>query len=175
MNGYISGTKVVEEYTKKINDLFQRENYLNKQREEFENENPDYAFTEMRAFLKYMEEEKVNIGKLAKVSDGKRMDDFLSCRQGFDSEKLNGKEVKKIEMREGGRFFGRMEGREVEIASTDLSFLPVKVFKIMHDHYISDKHVGKTLGEAYNPNIYEKGKIAAGRFLESLGFDLKGS
>ena len=53
INGFVSNLDVVRGYLNKINELFDDDFYLNKQRNEFNTLNPTYAFTEMRAYAEY--------------------------------------------------------------------------------------------------------------------------
>ena len=64
MNGFISNPSIVLRYIKKINELFQKEEYLKKQQKIFDELSPEYAFTEMEAYKTFKEEENVNSVRL---------------------------------------------------------------------------------------------------------------
>ena len=60
LNGFVASQEVVKKYVEKINELFERVDYLNEQKEEMKRD-PNWAFTEMRAFDTYKKEERLNV------------------------------------------------------------------------------------------------------------------
>src|SRR5690606_6504464 len=75
MNGYISNFEVVNGYIAKINELFSKEEYLTKVREEI-GEN-GWAFTEMKAYSTYKEECQIKSIPLNTIIDNETFDECL--------------------------------------------------------------------------------------------------
>ena len=86
LNGFINNTHIVDKYVSKINDLFSRTHWLETQRKEFEEVNPSYAFTEMRAFKVFKEEESFNTVHIAKPINSEVFDDALCLVKNYHGE-----------------------------------------------------------------------------------------
>ena len=85
MNGFINNQRVVRDYVKKINQLFQRNAYLAKQEKDFEN-HPDWAFTEMRAFASYKNEDNIKTMRSNKIIDDSIFDECICQENGMKME-----------------------------------------------------------------------------------------
>ena len=90
---------------------------------------PNYAFTEMRAAIRYKECTMRPYIHLAYYSEDKIFDDCV--RQeigGFDMTALSKDEqIKKLYVRDG-KFFGVRKGKEIGFASLNLSWVPLRLF-----------------------------------------------
>ncbi len=85
MNGYIKNLHVVKAYLDKINELFQRSEYLKKQEREFE-QHPNWAFTEMRAFETFKEENRPKVYRLNSILDNETFDECICQEHGMEME-----------------------------------------------------------------------------------------
>jgi hypothetical protein len=156
MNGFVPNPMVVQRYTDKIIELFGRRKYLAEQRREFKEEHPGFAFTEMRAFETFVEEEKIETMRLNTIVDGESFDDCISQRHGYEMESLGeGQEIKKVSLEEGRRFFGWKNDQKVQMASLNLSWVPIEVFQVVHQHAVEeglcDPEVGRrTVAQVVN-------------------------
>lgn len=134
MNGYISSFKVVDGYVKKINDLFIDEDYLNEQKIDFIR-NPEFAFTEMRAYLAYKKQEKIKSIRLNKIIDEESFDDCICFKQGYEiyDAPLGGRYLKKIYKDNYGNFycFHIDSSKYIKMNSLNLSWVPISLFKLV--------------------------------------------
>jgi len=142
MNGLINNQKVVKGYIDKINELFTRQDYLEKQRKDFEN-NPDWAFTEMRAYKTYKEEEGIKTIRLNTIMNAHTFDECICQEDGMETEPLNKgqKDIKKIYFRDG-KIYEKMKssGKMVEVKTINMSWVPL---------YLIEKIYYYTLGESF--------------------------
>jgi len=137
MNGYISGPAVVKNYIDKINSLFQRADFLREQQREFDVSHPEFAFTEMRAYEIYREENQIRSIKLATVIDGSTFDDCICLENGMTMEGTRfGKRIKKIYLAPGGFFLCERKDTcdTVQMNSLNLSWVPLYLFQLVLDH-----------------------------------------
>lgn len=137
MNGYISGPDVVGGYLDKINEVFQRDEYLKTIQKDFDSLHPKFAFTEMAAYSIYKTEERVRSIRLNTVIDGTSFDDAIVLEDGMVMEQLGyGKKVKKVFLCSDGRFFCCEQSgqRLIRMNSLNLSYVPVYLFKQVLAH-----------------------------------------
>lgn len=78
MNGWVNSQEIVQGYLLKMNELFEREDYLNRQRKDFDL-NPHYAFTEMRAFEAFRAEENISVFRISEVLHQEAFDECIAC------------------------------------------------------------------------------------------------
>jgi len=131
MNGFIGNPAVVTQYLKKINDIFQREELLHQQQQEFDRKNPGFAFTEMRAYQIFKEEEHISTYHLAEPMDGEVFDDSLGNVENYESEKNGkGRKIKKIYLDNYGRFYGKKLDSGVSIR-----FITLNMSRVQEDYY----------------------------------------
>ena len=176
MNGFVSSPVIVGKYLQKINELFQRRAYLEEQAREFETKNPDYAFTEMRAYEKFRSEERVNSIRLSKVIDGSTFDDTLVLAHGMETERLrSGKYIKKVFLHPDGRFLCREKDSSqiVQVNTINLSWMPLRAYKIIGSHVArQDQSVRKIPDEILRgPTIasrIDSPIVRIGRFMKSI-------
>ncbi len=102
MNGFVNNVAVVKNYVDKINELFQRNDYLEKQREKFE-KMPGYAFTEMRAYRTFKKESGIKTIRLNEIIDNETFDECLCQEHGMEMEYDNylKRKIKKLYFRNG--------------------------------------------------------------------------
>ena len=138
MNGYISSYQVVNGYVNKINELFKDEAYLKKQKQDFI-AHPDYAFTEMRAYKAYREQENINSVRLNKIIDNESFDDCICMDHGYERHEslLNNQYLKKIYFDAQGNFYCyHIESSQyVKMNSLNLSWVPTSLFKLVYKTY----------------------------------------
>jgi hypothetical protein len=137
MNGYISGPAVIKSYLDKINDLFQREELICEQQKEFDDFHPEYAFTEMRAYKIFKEEERIRSIRLNTVIGGSTFDDCICQEHDMLMEDSRfGRKIKKVILNKNGRFFCQQQESNalIEMNSLNLSWVPVYLFDIVLNH-----------------------------------------
>jgi hypothetical protein len=133
MNGFISGHSIVLRYIRKINELFQDEEYLREQQKEFEEEYENWAFTEMRAYKKFKEDNVKSI-KLSSIIDGSTFDDCICQENNMKMERLPfGRWIKRVYLSPDGRFYCFDMNRQVFVRmnSLNLSWVPFDLFKLV--------------------------------------------
>ena len=113
INGYISSSKVVGDYINKINNLFQDNKFLAKQQKEFDEINPSFAFTEMRAYQEFKKSlgTQLRTMRLNTVIGGSIFDDCICQEHNMEMEIFidqNQKniKIKKIYCTQDGNFYG---------------------------------------------------------------------
>ncbi|MEN9217473.1 MAG: hypothetical protein Q6J33_00535 [Gloeomargarita sp. DG_2_bins_126] len=134
INGFIRNLKAVQAYLDKINKLFQDQEYLACLRKLFDEVYPDYAFTEMSAYLEFKKEPVIHAVRLNKVLDHSTFDDCMCYKHELEIERLFvGREAKKIYTDGAGYFYAYHEGLNqiVMINSLNLSWLPMEIFEIV--------------------------------------------
>ena len=79
INGFISSPEIIGDYLHHINNLFQDNKFLAAQQKEFDEINPSFAFTEMRAYQEFKESMGSNIRtiRLNTIIDGTAFDDCI--------------------------------------------------------------------------------------------------
>ncbi|NEW78267.1 MAG: hypothetical protein GZ086_02340 [Gelidibacter sp.] len=134
MNGYITSFQVVDGYVNKINNLFIDKDYLNEQKLDFER-NPDYAFTEMRAYKAYKEQENIKSIRLNKIIDNESFDDCICQEHGYEmyNTPLGGRYLKKIYFDNYGNFYCYhiSSSKYIKMNSLNLSWVPTSLFKLI--------------------------------------------
>lgn len=137
MNGFISNPSIVLRYMRKINELYQNERYLKKQQKEFNEDNPTYAFTEMRAYKTFKEEERIRTIRLNTIIDGSTFDDCICQEHNMQMEQLpSGQIIKKVYLNPDGRCYCHEKdtNRLLKMNTLNLSWVPIYLFKIIFLH-----------------------------------------
>ena len=132
LNG-LARTVVVSEYCEHICELFEDAEFIAKQQDEFDSINPQYAFSEMRAFDHYKHTTSRPYIHLLKYQDAKAFDDCICQEHGFEMCTLPSGETIKYLFANDGRLYGLRDGREVEFISLNLSWVPDYVFEWVID------------------------------------------
>jgi hypothetical protein len=166
MNGYISSFQVVNGYINKIIELFKDEDYLDEQKKDFV-VNPDYAFTEMRAYKAYREQENIKSIRLNTIIDNESFDDCICQEHGYEtySSVLNNQYLKKIYVDANANFYcyHTESSKYIKMNSLNLSWVPTRLFKLVYNTY--KNNYKNTSNEAANDfillDIYQNNTIKA--------------
>lgn len=136
MNGYISNQKTVKGYIEKINELFQREEYIQQQRDEFKT-NTNYAFTEMRAYAQYKKEEKIKTIRLTDNFKEIYFDDCVCFEHDMETVVLkNGKMIKQLYLGNEGKVFVKSKFGEklIPCANLNMSWVSNRLIERLYKH-----------------------------------------
>jgi hypothetical protein len=137
MNGFVSNFQVVQGYVDKINELFQREDYLDDQRKEFL-QYPKWAFTEMRAYKTYKEEENIKSIRLNTIINDETFDDTICASDGMEtySKRLNQHLIKKLYLSEDGNIFCYhiASKKLIKMNNLNMSFVPTYLYYPIYKH-----------------------------------------
>lgn len=139
MNGFISSPEVVYGYIQKINELFQRREFLQSYQKEYDEIHPEYAFTEMGAYVTFKNEEGLNSVRLNTIVNDSSFDDCICQKHGMQMETLpSGKKIKKVLLGPGGTFFCQREsdGSLIKMNSLNLSWVPLYIYHIVLRHSV---------------------------------------
>lgn len=132
MNGFISNVGVVNAYVKKMNELFEREEYLKMQEKEFEL-TPTYAYTEMRAYETFRFEHDIKTVYIGTVLDNEIFDDCICSENGMATYeyKVLGNRLKKIFIGHNNDvyFFYNVTGKYVRANTINMSWVPTYIYK----------------------------------------------
>lgn len=133
LNGYISSVTVVEDYCRKMVDLYGRPDYLDGQRARLE-VHAGLAFNEMDAWQTHREEAGLKTVALGVPEAGEAFDDALGITGGWQAADIkvrNRIPVKRlVRDRRGGYFaFFAEEGNPIRLVTLNLSWLPDYVFR----------------------------------------------
>jgi hypothetical protein len=158
LNGFISKRKVVRDYIDKINSLFKDSDYLKHQQEEFDQQNPKFAFTEMRAYEEF-KKGPLNSIQLNTILDGSTFDDCICQPHDMEMESLpSGKTIKKVYIDNSGSCFcfDLKRSELTRMNTLNLSWVPLALFQILfkrnnktQHHSVSEKGEMDTLCRAY--------------------------
>ena len=152
LNGFIK-TKVVEQYLKIINQLFLDEAFLKLQQDEFDTINPEFAFTEMRAWVETKQKLSLNTCHIGKVTDGTTWDDHIwqGEKLGYDMARLkSGQTLKNMYWDNGFYCCNHNLQQSVEFMCLDLSHAPLFVFDWVLN-CVEEKKTTKYLAKAPVP------------------------
>jgi hypothetical protein len=146
MNGFVTNTRVVKGYIEKINELFERTSFLQREKEGLASY-PKYAFTEMKAYAMYREECGIKRTRLNAIINSETFLDSICTveehRVYFNedeyevyNEKLWGNELKKIYLRSDGNIFllHRRTKQLVKLNTINMSWTPDWLFRILLKH-----------------------------------------
>jgi hypothetical protein len=140
INGWVSGPDLVERYVRTINGLFTRHEYLAGQQREFDTLHPHWAFTEMRAWAVFRDEQHVRTIRLMHADIAGVFDDALCHDHGFATENLrHGQPIKQVWLGDRGSFWIRRaaDGRMQRLNSLNLSWVPDYLFAQVGRHLAS--------------------------------------
>jgi hypothetical protein len=133
MNGYVSGQQVVSGYIEKINELFERPDYLEQQRAVLRKK-PGLAFTEMNAYVAYREETSLKSVHLAKAIAGEAFDDamcFTDCYERHPQKVKDRLVIKNLLLDpKAGVFVKELpSGENVRLLTLNLSWMPDYIYE----------------------------------------------
>lgn len=138
INGFISGLVVVQGYVDKIISLFQDQNYLAAQREDL-SKKPTFAFTEMRAYTAYRDQESIKSIRLNTIINGETFDDCICFDDGYFQYdySINYRYLKKIYFNNNEIYFKLIKSKDyIKVVSLNLSWVSTEVFKAVSDIYM---------------------------------------
>ena len=151
LNGLMN-KQVVSDYCKHICDLFENPAYLAKQQLEFDTINPDYAFTEMRAFDDFKNKSDLKWANLMLYNDQHVFDDSICQKHGFKMTKLfYGPFVKDVHS-VNGLFWALRDDQKVNFVTLNLSWVPLYLFRWV---FKSLNSKGKRSLKSCYPNLKE--------------------
>jgi len=123
MNGFIRRRSTVKGYIGCINELFKDSEYLSHQLKSFE-DRPDYAFTEMRAYMEYRKRSGIKTIRLNSTLKGESFDDCLCQSHGMHYKKGR----KELVYRENGIYEKALvDDSLVKMNSLNMSWLPISL------------------------------------------------
>jgi hypothetical protein len=137
LNGFISSPSIVRRYIRNINALYARQEFLAVQQKEFDEVNPSYAFTEMRAYEIFRDKEEIRSIRLNTTMEDTSFDDAICQDHHMEVEILpSGRKIKKVLLASNGEFFCRDKagGGLVRMNSLNLSWVPTYVFGLVLAH-----------------------------------------
>lgn len=170
MNGYIAKQDVVKGYIDKINEIFQREEFLIEQQKEFDTIHPEFAFTEMRAYKIFKEEEGILSIRLNTIIDNSSFDDCICESHGMQMEETKfGKSIKKVFLNSDGRFYCLQQSSQnlIKMNSLNLSYVPLHFFDIVMHHSL--RHYKNKV--ARDPRLLDSATLASA--LPSMKYRLR--
>ena len=137
LNGFVGSRQLVERYTDKILELFQRPDYLNAQRERL-TRHAGLAFNEMDAYRTFREEEGIRSRHLASILDGETFDDALAFVEGYEPAPdlvRNRTQIKALRVSESGVIYGcHLETGPTRFVTLNLSWMPDFLFSRLARH-----------------------------------------
>lgn len=149
LNGIVNAN-VVKDFCKFICEIFEDNEYMQTQQNEFNTINPDYAFTEMRAFDEYKKKTLKKWMHLLYYSDNEVFDDALCQDHGFEVIQLPiGKTVKKIKSK-NQTIYGTRDNEEIKFITLNLSWLPDCFFEWTLEA-IDNKYIYKNIEDIRYP------------------------
>lgn len=138
MNGFVSNQRTVKGYIDKINELFQRPEYLQQQRDEFKI-NTNYAFTEMRAYAQYKEEEKINTIRLSDKFTDVYFDDCICIEYNHMEmiELKGGRKVKQLYLGGNGTIYVKntLNGSLIPCSNLNMSWVSDRLIERLYNHF----------------------------------------
>jgi len=165
MNGYINSSNIVEKYVRKINELFCDTDYINKQKEAFIL-NPNFAFTEMRAFETFKVSERINTVRLNSIIGDESFDDCICQSHNYEryENPVNGQYIKKLYFNKFNRHFYCYHNptkKLIKMNSLNLSWVPIYFFENIlmintyssykRKYFLGEENGLQVLNLTYNP------------------------
>lgn len=152
LNGFIK-IGILKQYLRVVNQLFTNENFLKIQQNEFDTVNPEYAFTEMRAWTEAKQKLSFKTFHLGKMVNEKTWDDSIVLGKdiGYDMARLkSGQTMKNIYWNNGLYCYNHNLRKPVEFVSLNLSHSPIFVFDWVLN-CVEEKKTTKYLAKAPVP------------------------
>jgi hypothetical protein len=143
LNGWCN-SEVIPFFCRDIISSFQDAEFIRSQQYEFENKNPEYAYTEMRAFTRFRDRYSLKTRHLECLFEDNALwfDDCLAQEDLFDFVFMEKFGIKaKAIYAENGRIYGRRKGACLEFASLNCSWLPIDVFVWIKSHVLTDANL----------------------------------
>lgn len=136
MNGFVSNINTVKNYIDTINKLFQNEDYIAKQQQDF-SINTNYAFTEMRAYDEYKKSCNPKTIRLGDVYLDKYFDDCICFENDMEMTTLkNGKQVKQVYLGNNGKVFIKsiLTNKLIPCINLNMSWVSNRLIYRLYNH-----------------------------------------
>lgn len=134
MNGLVANFRTADQYIKTINKLFQDKEYINQQRSDLR-ENPNFAFTEMRAYQTFREHSQIHSIRLNTIIDDSSFDDCICRDDGMETynRPLEARILKKLYTDSHGHIYCRQTetGRLIRMNSLNMSWVPSYLYRLI--------------------------------------------
>ncbi|MBU6141207.1 MAG: hypothetical protein KGP29_06615 [Proteobacteria bacterium] len=150
--GFFTNPEIIKKYGQKVNEVFQRTDYIRATKEGMSKMNVPCSLNEMTIYPIFAAEEKFNAENLDKVIDGGTFGDILSVPNMMKMGKLPlGEDAHITYLNPDGRFFCIEEatGRAIHMHLLNLSWLPIYVYDAVLKHL--KKNHGKPT-QPFSPN-----------------------
>ncbi len=133
LNGFVPNASIVRRYVERINDLFQRPEYLEEQRLFFRT-HKGLAFTEMSAYETFRTEDQLHTFHLERPVHGEAFDDALCFTENFavHPDKIKGRlAIKDLHLHPAGAVFvtQRSSQEQIRLLTLNLSWMPDYIFR----------------------------------------------
>jgi hypothetical protein len=139
LNGYVE-TQILPDFLKFVIVLYKDEKFIKSQQDEFDNINPTFAFTEMRAFNMFSKQTAYKGIVIESYFDNLWFDDCIAHDDGFETTYLPfcRKNIKKICHDKDG-FYSHINNEKKRFISINCSWVPMYVFEWILDSVNKDK------------------------------------
>ena len=129
LNGYID-SKILPDFLKYVISLYKNKQFIKSQQDEFDNVNPTFAFTEMRAFDMFSKQTTYKNIIIESYFDGVWFDDCIAQDDGFKTTYLPfcKKDIKKVCKDKNG-FYGIISEERKNFIVINCSWVPLYVFE----------------------------------------------
>jgi hypothetical protein len=148
MNGFIANNAVVLGYINQINRLFQDDIYLKKMQEDFDSNDPSFAFTEMAAYGQFKKCCHPATVALSSIIAGESFDDCLCHEHNMTMEYYPplGRKIKKINFESGSAYASLGGGgQRVRMVTLNMSWLPLDFYKAVVEHTSNECRIPEAL------------------------------
>lgn len=136
MNGFVNNIRTVKGYVDKINELFGRKDFLEKQQSEMHG-HPDWAYTEMRAFATFEQESGIKTQRSNKIIVGSTFDENICETGSFESEFNKGanRNIKKLFFNDGDIYEKKSEtGELVRLNAINMSWVRLSLIEKVYNY-----------------------------------------
>lgn len=144
MNGFVSSQAIVQKYVQKINELLERESYIESWQHQYQ-ENPELFYNEMEAFAVFVEEEGVRNYHLAQICNGTAFEDSITyVHDGMEmyEDKIKDRLVKKLYMSQGHVYCKHLASQSfIRMNNLNLSWMPKYIFPLLYGYLLSKSTV----------------------------------
>jgi hypothetical protein len=136
MNGFVTNIRTVKGYVDKINELFQRKDFLKEQELSFR-DHPDWAFTEMRAFATYEQESGIRTQRSNKIIGGAMFDENICQIDDFEYSFHKGanRDVKHLFFENGNIYEKKVVNDElIRLNAINMSWVPLTLIEKVYNY-----------------------------------------
>lgn len=146
--GFFQNPKIIGKYVKKINEVFQRHDYIESFKTQTSKRNEPVSFNEMTVYEIFEKEEKFNAVRLDKIVNGETFGEIICVKDIMKMEKLPlGEDAQITYLNSDGRFFCIEEAtnKPVHMHLLNLSWMPIYIYDAVY------KHLKKNFGKPMQP------------------------